>query len=102
MVNALSDEFEITSFRDAEDFKHSITFREGEKVKDVTNKLNGLFFDDRANATIYSVNVKECPEVASEFTVFSVPSLVFIKDGEVYHRHHGTITKEQVLELINK
>ena len=70
--------------------------------QDVTNELNGLFFDDRANATIYSVNVKECPEVASEFTVFSVPSLVFIKDGEVYHRHHGTITKEQVLELINK
>ena len=70
--------------------------------QNVTNELNGLFFDDRGNATIYSVNVKECPEVASEFTVFSVPSLVFIKDGEVYHRHHGTITKEQVLELINK
>ena len=69
---------------------------------DVSSQVNQLFFDDRANATIYSVNVKECPEVAGEFTVFSVPSLVFIKDGEEYHRHHGTITKEQVLELANK
>lgn len=39
VVNALSDEFILTSFRDAENFKHTITFREGEKVKDVTNKL---------------------------------------------------------------
>ena len=63
------------------------------------NEVIGLFFDDRADATIYSVNVKECPEVAGEYSVFSVPTLVFIKDGEVYNRHHGTITKEQVLEL---
>lgn len=70
--------------------------------QEVTSELNGLFFDDRANATIYSVNVKEYPEVAGEFTVFSVPTLVFIKDGEEYHRHHGVIRKEEVLELSNK
>ena len=49
--------------------------------QDVTNQLNQLFFDGRANATVYSVNVKECPEVAGEFSIFSVPTLVFLKDN---------------------
>lgn len=68
--------------------------------KELTNELNQLFFDDRANATIYNTNVSKCPEVAGEYSIFSVPSLVFIKDGEVYHRHHGVIKKEEVLKQI--
>lgn len=69
---------------------------------DVSSQLNQLFFDDRADATIYNVKVSDCPEVAGEFSVFSVPTLVFLKDGEEYHRHNGLITKEKVLELIQK
>lgn len=69
---------------------------------EVSNQLNTLFFDNRADATIYNVKVSECPEVAGEFTIFSVPTLVFLKDGEEYHRHNGLITKEKVLELVQK
>lgn len=70
--------------------------------QDVTNQLNQLFFDGRANATVYSVNVKECPEVAGEFSIFSVPTLVFLKDNVEYHRHNGVITIDKFLELANK
>ena len=69
---------------------------------EVSGQLNQLFFDDRANATIYNVNVSKCPEVAGEFSIFSVPTLVFVKDGEEHHRHHGVITKEEVLDLVQK
>ncbi len=34
--------------------------------KELTNELNQLFFDDRANATIYNTNVSKCPEVAGQ------------------------------------
>ena len=71
-------------------------------VEEVTNQLNQLFFDGRANATVYSVNVKECPEVAGEFSIFSVPTLVFLKDNVEYHRHNGVITIDKFLELANK
>lgn len=69
---------------------------------EVSNQLNQLLFDDRANAVIYNTNVSDCPEVAGEFSIFSVPTLVFLKDGEEYHRHNGLITKEKVLELLQK
>lgn len=73
-----------------------------EPCKVVTEQVNQLFFNDSADATIYNVNVSDCPEVAGEFTIFSVPTLVFLKDGEEYHRHNGIITKEKVLELVSK
>ena len=38
--------------------------------KEVSDELNQLFFDDRADATIYNVNVSDCPEVAGEFSIF--------------------------------
>ena len=66
----------------------------------VTQELNQLMFDNRANATIYEVNVGDYPEVAGEYSVFGVPTLVFLKDGEVYHKHNGLIKKEEVLKLI--
>ena len=70
--------------------------------KEVSNELNQLFFDGRADATIYNVNVSDCPEVAGEFSIFSVPTLVFLKDGVEYHRHNGLITKDEVLKFMNK
>lgn len=39
VVNALSDKFSITSYRDEENYKHTIEFAEGEKVKDVKKPL---------------------------------------------------------------
>ena len=39
VVNALSDKFSITSYRDEENYKHTIEFAEGEKVKDIKKPL---------------------------------------------------------------
>ena len=39
VVNALSDKFSITSYRDEENYKHTIEFVEGEKVKDTKKPL---------------------------------------------------------------
>lgn len=69
---------------------------------ELSNELNQLFFDGRANATIYNTNVSKCPEVAGEYSIFSVPTLVFLKDGEEYHRHHGKMTKEELLDLVQE
>ena len=39
IVNALADEFSLTSMREKENTKHTIVFKEGEKVSDKTTKL---------------------------------------------------------------
>lgn len=39
VVNALSDQFVLTSFREEEGYKHTIEFRDGEKIKDEKKPL---------------------------------------------------------------
>ncbi len=50
----------------------------------------------------YKVNVEEMASVAQEYDVMSVPTLLFIKDGEIKNRHHGYITKEDIVKKLIK
>lgn len=47
------------------------------------------------------VKVDDCSDLASKFKVMSVPTLVFIKGGEVIESSSGFMTKEIIINKIN-
>ena len=48
------------------------------------------------------VNVDEQSEIARKFNVRSIPTLVFIKNGETVDLSVGFVSKEELLERIDK
>ena len=46
------------------------------------------------------INIDDEPELAQEFGVFSIPTLVVLKNGEVASRSSGARPKAQILKLL--
>jgi len=47
------------------------------------------------------VNVDENHEIANRFHVMSIPTILFMQDGEVVHAAVGAMNKGQILELVD-
>lgn len=56
--------------------------------------------NERDDIIVAKVNVDEEQELASEFEVYSIPTLVVIKDGKVANKVSGARPKAQILALI--
>jgi len=52
-------------------------------------------------ALIGKVNVDNHPEVSMKYNIRSIPTILFIKDGEVVDKHVGTATKQALTEKID-
>jgi len=68
-------------------------------------RLIGPIIDDlsteyEGKATIGKVNVDENPEISTKYGVRSIPTILFIKDGEVVDKHVGTATKATLAEKL--
>ena len=55
---------------------------------------------ERADVKVGKVNVDEQPELASQFSVMSIPTLVVMKDGKVPNQTVGARPKGQILALL--
>lgn len=55
---------------------------------------------ERADILVGKVNVDESPELASAFGVFSIPTLVVLKDGKVLNQSAGVRPKAQILAML--
>ena len=55
---------------------------------------------ERSDIRVGKVNVDEQKELARQFRIMSIPTLVVIKDGEVVNRESGAKPKQQILEMI--
>lgn len=47
------------------------------------------------------VNIDEEPELASNFNVMSIPTLLVIKDGKVINTSVGAKPKQEILKMLN-
>ena len=51
---------------------------------------------------IGKINVDENSELAKEFGIRNLPTVLFLKDGKVIDRFSGGVGKPEFTELINK
>lgn len=49
---------------------------------------------------IYKVDTDEFPDLAREYGVMSIPTLIYFKDGEIVNRNIGFVSKEDIEEGI--
>ena len=57
--------------------------------------------EERDDIVVAKVNVDEENELASEFGVFSIPTLVVIKNGKVVSQAAGARPKDAILAMLN-
>ena len=55
---------------------------------------------EREDVVVGKINVDENPELASEFGVFSIPTLVVLKGGAVVNQAAGVRPKAQILAML--
>ncbi len=55
---------------------------------------------EQTDVKVGKVNVDEEKELARQFRVMSIPTLVVIRDGQVVNRTTGALPKEEILALL--
>ena len=56
--------------------------------------------EERDDIKVGKINVGEEPELAAQFQIMSIPTLMVFKDGEVVSKTMGARPKAQINELI--
>ena len=61
-------------------------------VDEVAAELSGV--------KVGKVNIDEQPDLAAQFDVMSIPTLVVFKDGKAVNQSVGVIPKEVILKMV--
>ncbi len=56
--------------------------------------------EERGDVKVGKINVDEEPALAEKFGVFSIPTLVVIKDGKIVNQAVGVRPKEAILAML--
>ena len=56
--------------------------------------------EEREDIKVCKINVDEEPELASEYQIMSIPSLMVLKDGKIVNRSVGAKPKAQILAML--
>ena len=56
--------------------------------------------DERGDIKVGKVNVDEQPELAAQFGVMSIPTLVVMKNGKIVNQVTGAKPKAQILAML--
>ena len=57
--------------------------------------------EERSDIAVGKVNVDEQPELAAQFGVMSIPTLLVFKEGKLAQKAVGARPKEELLALLN-
>ena len=69
--------------------------------KKISPIVDELATEYEGKVDIYKCDVDENSEVCEKFGIRNIPTLIFLKNGEVVDRHVGTATKSQLAEKID-
>jgi len=53
-------------------------------------------------AIVAKCNVDDCEDISMKYGIRNIPTLVFIKDGEVVDRTVGVVSKQDIVSRIEK
>lgn len=56
--------------------------------------------EEGGNFVIAKVNVDENPEIARQYAISAIPTLLVFKNGELKNKSVGVISKEEILNLL--
>lgn len=56
--------------------------------------------DEVTDAKICKINVDEQPELAAQFKVMTIPTLMVFKDGQAVHTSVGVKSKDEILNML--
>ena len=56
--------------------------------------------EENPDIKVAKINVDENPQLAAQFGIISIPTLIVIKDGKAVNKSEGCIQKEQILALM--
>ena len=51
--------------------------------------------------TVAKCNVDDAEEIAMQYRIMSIPTLLFFKGGEVVDKRVGVVSKDEILSIIN-
>ena len=54
------------------------------------------------DVTVGKVNVDDEEELALQFKVMHIPTMVVLKDGKILHQESGVKSKEEILTILGK
>jgi thioredoxin 1 len=63
--------------------------------------LDEVAVENGEKLTVAKVNVDENPDIARQFDIMSIPTLIVFKDGQVAHRFQGASGKAGLLEQLS-
>lgn len=56
--------------------------------------------DERSDIKVGKVNIDEQPELAKQFGVMSIPTLIVMKDGKIINQARGARPKSAILRML--
>ena len=56
--------------------------------------------EERPDIKVGKINIDEQPELASQFGVMSIPTLIVIEDGKIINKSVGALPKNRILGLL--
>ena len=57
--------------------------------------------EERSDILVGKINVDECPELAMQFGIVSIPTLIVMKNGEAVHKMVGARPKSEIVSALS-
>ena len=64
--------------------------------------IDQLSVEYQGKLSVGKLNADDSREIVQELKVRSIPSIILYKDGEIVDKSVGSVTKESLVEMINK
>ena len=56
--------------------------------------------EENTDIKVCKVNIDENPDLASQYKIMSIPTLIAFKNGEVYKKSVGVQSKSEILDMV--